>query len=66
MIERANDPNASRAAWRPSAAAKDGPVAPLRARPGHAWPFLPEPVRRPDAEDPEQPQRTASGDDVGS
>ena len=65
MIERANDPNASRPAWRPSAAAKDGPAAPGRARPGHAWPFLSKQVPRPAAEDPQKPQCKGS-DDVGS
>lgn len=44
MIHLANDPNASRLSWRPSAATggKSAPSEqPLRrARPGHAWPFL--------------------------
>ena len=44
MIQLANDPNASRMSWRPSAAEGDkaNPGAqPLqRVRPGHAWPFL--------------------------
>ncbi|MES2481611.1 MAG: hypothetical protein V4609_06395 [Pseudomonadota bacterium] len=65
MIERANDPNASRPAWRPSAAAKDGPAPAGRARPGHAWPFLSKQVHRPATEDPQKPQRKG-GDTVGS
>jgi hypothetical protein len=44
MIHLANDPNASRISWRPSAATgeKAAPGAqPLRrARAGHSWPFL--------------------------
>lgn len=66
MIERANDPNASRPAWRPSAAAKDGPAGLARARPGRAWPFLSSPAQRPAAEDPQKPQRKGGGDDAGS
>jgi len=66
MIERANDPNASRPAWRPSAAAKDGPAVAGRAHPGHAWPFLSKSVPRPPAQEPNKPQRKGGDDNVGS
>jgi hypothetical protein len=65
MIERANDPNGSRPAWRPSAAAKDGPATPGRTRAAHAWPFLSKPAQRP-ADDAGKPQHNNSDADRGS
>lgn len=47
MIQLANDPNASRAQFRPSAAdGKDHGFAPQR-RSSHAWPFISRHAGRP-------------------
>jgi hypothetical protein len=52
MIQLANDPNASRSGWRPTA--NDGKPAALdgqRGRSAHAWPFLSRYAARPVPQD---------------
>ncbi|TFZ01778.1 hypothetical protein [Ramlibacter humi] len=46
MIQLANDPNASRNAWRPAQDEKASASDFRRGRPGHAWPFLSPHARR--------------------
>ena len=51
MIQLANDPNASRMSWRPSAQGnKPGSTGEqqMRRRSGHAWPFLSPHANRPE------------------
>lgn len=62
MIQLANDPNASRTSWRPTA--NDGKPAASdarRARPGHAWPFLARDTSRPVSQDGPKTPSNQSG-----
>jgi hypothetical protein len=62
MIQLANDPNASRASWRPEAAdEKAAANAPQRGRSGHAWPFLSPHARRPAQQEGPKNHREDSG-----
>ncbi|MEJ7931566.1 hypothetical protein WG922_16450 [Ramlibacter sp. AN1015] len=62
MIERANDPNASRAAWRVESQSVKTTAAGLqRGRAGHAWPFLSRHVERPRGVDTGKNPRNESG-----
>lgn len=64
MIELANDPNASRMGWRPSAQGeKSSPNEPQRrGRTGHAWPFLSPHAARQE----QRPGATNPSNDSGS
>jgi hypothetical protein len=55
MIQRANDPNANRAGWRPNGSAEP---APPTARPARPWPFLSK-AHRPAATAPSEPKPVA-------
>lgn len=63
MIQLANDPNASRQAWRPAAPA--APVAAgqdaARRRNGHAWPFLSPHARQAERARDDRPAARDSG-----
>jgi hypothetical protein len=62
MIQRANDPNASRG-WRPAGREDKAQAAgEARRRPSHAWPFLSPHVSRPAPQD--RPRNTSN--DSGS
>jgi hypothetical protein len=62
MIQLANDPNASRASFRPAQSeTKGSSPAPQRGRSGHAWPFLSRQVSRPAQQDNQKPAANDSG-----
>ena len=62
MIQLANDPNASRASYRPAQSeAKDPNFGPQRARSGHAWPFLSRYAARPAQQENQKPAASDSG-----
>jgi hypothetical protein len=49
MIQHANDPNASRTQWRPTAADGKGHGFAPQRRSAHAWPFIARHSERPTA-----------------
>lgn len=55
MIQLANDPNASRAGWRPSRDEKAMATQARRVRPGHPWPFLSPQAPRPAIQEGSKP-----------
>jgi hypothetical protein len=63
MIQLANDPNASRANYRPTEGeAKALAVSSQRGRSGHAWPFLSRHAGRPvQQQDSQKPTANDSG-----
>ena len=62
MIQLANDPNASRASFRPvQSEAKDPNFGAQRARSGHAWPFLSRYAVRPAQQENQKPAASDSG-----
>ena len=62
MIQLANDPNASRASYRPvQSEGKDPNFGAQRARNGHAWPFLSRYAARPAQQDNQKPTASDSG-----
>jgi hypothetical protein len=63
MIQLANDPNASRSAFRPAARgeAKANGSDALRSRSGHAWPFLSRHAGRPAQKDNPKPVANDNG-----
>ncbi len=61
MIQLANDPNASRAGWRPAASDDKVSANATRRRGGHAWPFLSPHARRPATQDGPKVPRNDSG-----
>ena len=64
MIHLANDPNASRMAYRPAAGESKGlRLDRQRSRGGHAWPFLSRPAGRPA---PQNDPSKNPGSDSGS
>lgn len=63
MIQRANDPTASRTSYRPAANDAKGPDRePQRGRSGHAWPFPSRYATQPT----QQEGRKGAADDSGS
>jgi len=63
MIQLANDPNASRSAFRPAGRGEpkaNGSDA-LRSRNGHAWPFLSRHEGRPIQQDNRKPAANDDG-----
>ena len=62
MIQLANDPNASRASYRPGQTeAKGSNLSAQRSRTGHAWPFLSRAATRPGEQDNQKPTASDSG-----
>jgi len=62
MIQLANDPNASRASYRPAQSeAKDPNFGAQRGRSGHAWPFLSRYAARPAQQENQKPAASDSG-----
>lgn len=62
MIQLANDPNASRASFRPvPSEGKDSNFGAPRARNGHAWPFLSRYAARPAPQENQKPAASDSG-----
>ncbi len=61
MIQLANDPNASRTAWRPAAPAAPAAGQDTRRRSGHAWPFLSPHARQAERPRADRPTANDSG-----
>jgi hypothetical protein len=61
MIERANDPQASRMSYRPAQAEGKGYGERNFSRGGHAWPFLSHYAVRPAPQDAPKTVRSDSG-----
>lgn len=61
MIQLANDPNAGRNSFRPTASEGKGSFSTQRGRTGHAWPFLSRYAARPLQQDAQKPNSPSSG-----
>jgi hypothetical protein len=63
MIQLANDPNASRSAFRPATAGepKANGADVVRSRNGHTWPFLSRHAGRPAQKDNAKPAANDNG-----